>query len=347
MASLLVHTQGSWYLEKRSAYIYKKLAKIDKQHSKLFEKLANEAEDQAKIWEKKLIQCGGKIKKFRPDLRTKIVLNLIKKFGVKPMRGILAAMKVRGLSVYLKTHPGHPMPKSVADIGHRHKNIGTGNNMRAAVFGVNDGLVSNASLIMGMAGAQSSHNIIILAGIAGLLAGAFSMGAGEYVSVRSQREMFEHQIDLEKKELELYPEEEAAELALIYQARGLGKTESQRVAKLLMKDPDNALDILAREELGINPDDLVSPMGAAISSFVSFTIGAAIPVIPFLFQMNSHTIYFTIVISALSLFIVGAVLSLYTGRNAFLSGFRMLVIGFFAGAITFLIGRLLGGIQLG
>ena len=151
------------------------------------------------------------------------------------------------------------------------------------MFGVNDGLVSNAALIYGVAGAAQEPSIILLTGVAGLLAGAFSMAAGEYVSVRSQREMFEYQIGLERDELETYPDEEAAELALIYAAKGMDPAEARRLADTLMQDPERALDTLAREELGLNPDELGSPWVAAISSFAAFTAGAALPLLPFLF----------------------------------------------------------------
>ena len=151
------------------------------------------------------------------------------------------------------------------------------------MFGVNDGLVSNAALIYGVAGASPEPSVIVLTGVAGLLAGAFSMAAGEYVSVRSQREMFEYQIGLERDELEKYPDEEAAELALIYAAKGMDPDEARRLADTLMQDPERALDTLAREELGLNPDELGSPWVAAISSFAAFTAGAALPLLPFLF----------------------------------------------------------------
>lgn len=333
----------SWFEEKNSAYLYRIVAKHEsKQCSALFNRLAEEAEKQATMWEGEITKAGGTIPTYRPHLRSRIVAKLIQMLGVRRLRSILAAMKIRGMSIYLLSEPGHPMPKTIADVGRGHRSMGVGNNLRAAVFGVNDGLVSNVSLIMGMVGAQADHKIIILAGVAGLLAGAFSMGAGEYVSVRSQREMFEHQIDLERKELELYPNEEAAELALIYHARGLSKEEAKKVAQTLMSDPDNALDTLTREELGLNPDDLVSPYSAALFSFVSFIIGAAIPLLPFIFSRHVSVVGISIGITALCLFVIGGILSLYTGRSALKSGLRMLAIGAGAGLITYLIGNLLG-----
>lgn len=337
----------SWAEEKQSAYLYRLVSKCEKHkpYSQLFLQLAHEADSQAEIWAQKIKQAGGEIPAaYKPNLRARATGWLVQQFGPRQMRSILAAMKVRGMAVYLKGEPQpHAMPRTIADVGLRHHGTGmAGNNLRAAVFGINDGLVSNASLIMGMAGASSSNSIIILAGIAGLLAGAFSMAAGEYISVRSQREMFEYQIGLEKKELELYPKEETAELALIYHARGLPKDEAKKVAEILMQNPEHALDTLAREELGINPDEMVSPIGACISSFFSFAIGACIPLAPFLFKDYWETLPVSIGVTCLSLFIVGAILSLFTGRNAIWGGLRMLAIGVSASVITYYIGSLLG-----
>jgi VIT1/CCC1 family predicted Fe2+/Mn2+ transporter len=251
-------------------------------------------------------------------------------------------MKVRGLSVYTHAAPGHPSPTSVEEIGKRHRGVGGGGNLRAAVFGVNDGLVSNMSLILGVAGASSNDSFVLLSGVAGLLAGAFSMAAGEYVSVRSQREMYEHQIGLERAELAEYPGEEAEELALIYAARGMDKAEALALAKRTIADPKQALDTLAREELGLNPEELGSPWGAALFSFFSFAAGALLPLLPFLLARGEHALPASIVLTGVALFGVGAVISLYTGRSAARDGLRMLAIGGGAGAVTYLIGRLLG-----
>ena len=257
---------------------------------------------------------------------------------------MLAAMKVRGLSVYdsQRSLAGHLMPTSVSDVGARHKGHG-GGNLRAAVFGINDGLVSNTSLIMGVAGAAAGADFVLTSGVAGLLAGALSMAAGEYVSMRSQREMFEYQIGLERDELQEYPEEEAEELALIYQARGMQLEEARRVTRELVKNEANALDALAREELGLNPDDLGSPWGAAIYSFLAFALGAIIPLAPFLFGWPlQRSVMVAAITAGIALFGVGAALSLFTGRNALAGGLRMVLIGGGAGIATWLIGSLLG-----
>jgi VIT1/CCC1 family predicted Fe2+/Mn2+ transporter len=245
------------------------------------------------------------------------------------------------MSLYTSPAP-HGMPVNVEEIGRRHQSSGTGNTLRAAVFGVNDGLVSNAALILGVAGATSDNGVILLTGTAGLLAGALSMAAGEYVSVRSQREMFEYQIGLEREELEQYPEEEAAELALIYAAKGIPKEEAQSLAKRLLQDPERALDTLAREELGLNPDELGSPPKAAAASFVAFAAGAILPLAPYVFAPAGEAFASSIGLAGASLFGVGALLSLFTGRRAIHGGLRMLAIGSLAGAATYFIGHALG-----
>jgi VIT1/CCC1 family predicted Fe2+/Mn2+ transporter len=198
------------------------------------------------------------------------------------------------------------------------------------------------SLILGIAAANTSQHFIVLAGVAGLLAGACSMGAGEFISVRTQREVFEYQIEIEKQELAEYPEEEMEELSLIYQARGIPQVEADHLAKIMIDNPDTGLNTLAREELGLNPEDLVSPVGAMISSFLSFSLGAAIPLLPFVFSRAAWNLYISMGITAAALFFIGSVLSLFTNRNPIILGLRMLTVGIGAGAITFTIGKLLG-----
>ena len=208
---------------------------------------------------------------------------------------------------------------------------------------MSDGLVSNLSLVMGVAGASAAHpSLVLLAGIAGLLAGAFSMAAGEYISMQSQRELFERQIALERAEMEAMPEEEEAELAAAYRAKGFARDEAARIAHRLFQDPEAALDILVREELGLDPDELGSPWGAAIGSMVSFAIGAAVPVIPFLFGGGPTITVISLGLSLAALFAVGAGVSLLTGRGMLFSGFRQLAIGLGAATVTFLIGSIIG-----
>lgn len=332
----------NWQEEKSSAYLYKIIAEHETfpKHQQLFLGLATMAEEQANIWADQMRKNHIPIPEFSPTYRTRLIAWLVHRFGAKHMRLILAATKVRGMSIYRENQITNHFPSVFGEVEKQHGALKHGSNIRAAVFGVNDGLLSNASLILGVAGAHADPHIILISGIAGLLAGACSMGSGEYVSVRSQREMLEYQLALEKHELDTYPEEEAKELAIIYEARGLSKEEATRVANILIQQPDKALDTLAREELGINPDDLVSPWGAAFSSFFSFMVGAFVPLLPFLLGAHRYNLGISIGLTAVALFSVGASLSLFTKGNAFLSGLRTLLIGVGAGTLTYFIGSL-------
>lgn len=324
----------NWREEKRSSYLYAIMAEneLNILHKKLFLDLRDAAEKQAHLWELKIQEAKlPRPPMYTPDMRTRLVSILVKVLGTERLHSMLSAMKIRGMSVFTHYHQEH-----------KHTSLGSTSNLRAAVFGINDGLISNVSLILGVAGANADSHFIILAGVAGLLAGACSMGAGEYISVRSQREVFEYQIAIEKQELEEYPEEEMQELSLIYQARGVPLGEATKLSKLMIENPETGLNTLAREELGINPEDLVSPVGAMISSFFSFAIGAMIPLLPFLVSRSAYNLTISIGITALTLFLIGAVLSLFTNRNPILLGLRMTTIGAIAGGATFLIGKWLG-----
>jgi vacuolar iron transporter family protein len=236
--------------------------------------------------------------------------------------------------------------KDAADAARRetwHRAGGRSGTLRAVIFGVSDGLVSNLSLVMGVAGAASDNrSIVLLAGIAGLLAGAFSMAAGEYISMQSQRELFERQIALERAEMQAMPEEEEAELAASYRAKGFTHDEAARIAHRIFEDPDTALDMLVREELGLDPDELGSPWGAAGGSFVAFAVGASIPVIPYLLIGGQSALLISLGLSLVALFAVGAAVSLLTGRGLIFSGFRQLGIGLAAALVTYAIGSIIG-----
>jgi VIT1/CCC1 family predicted Fe2+/Mn2+ transporter len=320
----------------------------------MFQALSGAAEEQAGILLGDLRKLGIADPVFVPSVRARAVARLVRWFGPRRLQPILAALKVRGLSVYQSAAiAGHPMPVSSRDLGERHRSAGRGGSLRAAVFGLNDGLVSNTCLILGVAGASGSSTILLTTGIAGLLAGAFSMAAGEWVSVRSQRELHERQIGEEREELERYPEEEAEELALIYEARGLSIEEARTMARRVLQDPEHALETLAREELGLNPDDLGSPGRAAIASFFAFATGALIPLLPFLLRGIADDgpsaddalrsgIRYAVILSALALLGVGGILSLFSGRSVLLGGIRMLAIGSAAAGATYGIGRWIG-----
>lgn len=327
-------SEARWREEMTASWLTAAVARAEKDAvaAKVFESLAAESAKQAALI------APSPAPAFHPSLRARSVAGLARMFGPRRVRPLLAAAKVRGISLYSGLPAGHATPTDVDEIGTRHRR---GGGVRAAVFGVNDGIISNTSLVMGMTGAAAANDVVFLTGVAGLLAGAFSMAAGEFVSVRTQREMFEHQIAQEKEELALYPEQEAAELALIYAARGMPADEARAFAKKIVADPALAINVLAREELGLDPDNLGSGTAAALWSFLSFAIGAMLPVIPFALGLAAPSMI-AAGIAAIALFSVGAATSLFSGRNALLGGVRMLSIGAAAGAATFFIGRLFG-----
>ena len=224
----------------------------------------------------------------------------------------------------------------------RHRSVG-GNALRAAVLGGNDGLVSNFSLVMGIAGATSGQNEVLLTGLAGLLAGALSMALGEWISVKSSQELFENQMALEMEELETNPEGEEKELVLIYISKGIPELQAMSMAKEIISNKDHAHEILVKEELGINAEDLKgSAMEAAITSFILFAFGAIIPVFPFFFLGGIKAVLASALFSAIGLFGIGSAITLFTGKSIWYSGFRQVLFGLIAAAITFGIGRAIG-----
>jgi len=231
--------------------------------------------------------------------------------------------------------------KQLARFESRHRSVG-GNAIRAAVLGGNDGLVSNFSLIMGIAGATDGEKGVLLAGLAGLLAGALSMSLGEWISVTSSKELYQNQMQLEMEEIEANPEGETKELALIYMAKGIEEAEANKLARETMKDKSQAHAILVKEELGLDTEELSSSAWeAAIYSFILFAFGAIIPIIPFMFANGFHAVFLSVAFSALGLFVIGAAITLFTGKNVWYSGFRQVLFGLAAAAITFGIGHLI------
>ncbi|MEA2622039.1 MAG: vacuolar iron transporter family protein [Chloroflexota bacterium] len=288
--------------------------------------IMDDEREHAEIWQRLDAGLPGVIN--RPEGSTPDVFAP----GTAAVAGIAAA----GL---VPASAGSPAVARKDETWHRAGRTGT---LRAAIFGVNDGLVSNLALVMGVAGAAVDNRFIVLAGIAGLLAGSFSMAAGEYVSMQSQRELFQRQIDLEREEMKIMPEAEQNELAAIYRAKGLSRGEAALVAQRLMQDPETALDTKVREELGLDPDELGSPWGAAAYSFVAFGVGAAVPLLPFLLSSGVQAAVVSVVLALGSLFLVGAAVSLLTGRSAAFSGARQVAIGGAAAAVTYVVGLLIG-----
>lgn len=346
--------------------MYERLAEMEKdpQRAQIFRDLATTEKRHLARWAQKLRDAGVDPGERRPSLRVRTILFLAGRFGPKAVLPMISAMESTGFDNYMaQEDAGPPMARderkhartlatmyspggdgAIAGIAKSEKwhRVDTGGSLRAAIFGISDGLLSNLSLVIGVAGADPDGSFIVLAGIAGLLAGAFSMGAGEYISVTSQRELFERQIALEKEELEADPESERQELALIYRAKGLPKDEADALSGRIIANREVALETLAREELGLNPEGLGSPWGAAISSFVAFSAGAILPVIPWFFGDTTPYLAASVVLGLAGMFAVGAAVSLFTGRNTLYAGARQMLIGAGAAAITYTIGSIIG-----
>jgi vacuolar iron transporter family protein len=224
---------------------------------------------------------------------------------------------------------------------HHHRNVQAG-AARAAVFGASDGLVSNVSLILGVAGADSTQGFVRVAGVAGLIAGAVSMAAGEYISMRAQQELLERELDIERREIARNPNVEMVELSQLYQSRGIDPDVARDMAESIMADPELALEVHAREELGIDPDELGNPIGAALSSFGAFSVGAIVPLVPWFFAGGTGAIVASVILGLLGALAVGAALALATGRSVIKSATRQALIAALAAAVTFSIGSLVG-----
>lgn len=353
-----------------SIALYRTLAKTETNPdiAKVYAKLASVEEAHAEFWKSRLRAAGAAVPDLTPSLRARILRWLARRFGpgfVLPTASTLEQLDSgqydkqsdavsAGLPAMERSHarimqalagddPQALMDGTLARLEGRHRGMG-GNALRAAVLGANDGLCSNLSLVMGVAGAALSAKAILVTGLAGLLAGACSMALGEWLSVNTARESNQRQVAVEAAELEEVPAEEKEELALIYQAKGIPEVEANALAERLIADKKTALDTLAREELGIDPGDLGgSPWTAGITSFGLFTFGAAFPVVPFFFTAGPQAVLASIALSGIVLFLIGAGTTLFTGRGVFFSGTRQLLIGLASAAVTFGLGHLVGG----
>jgi len=353
--------KGEW----EAAALYRMLAdgEPDPLKAGVLRKLAEVEEQHAARWEKYLRNAGAELPRSSTTMRGRILRTLARRFGVQSVLPMVMANELADVTMYDNQPDAAGLPQqersharvfsamtasrgvSGAEIaaGERWHRRDTGGGLRAAVFGVNDGLVSNLSLVFGVAGADPGRHFVLLAGLAGLLAGSFSMAAGEFISITSQRELFERQIALEKEELETAPEEEAEELALIYQAKGIPREEAERLAHRIIGDKSVALDTLAREELGLDPDALGSPWTVAASSAASFASGAIFPVAPYFFPLNRWlALGLSATLAAFALIIVGLGISLITGRSPLISAARMVLVGAIAAGVTVTIGRIIG-----
>jgi vacuolar iron transporter family protein len=362
--SELVKYREMWADELGGAALYRALADhADEQRRPIFLSLAEAEERHAAHWAKLMRDAGvTDLKPPRLPFRIRVLRQLAKRFGTETVLPLvlraeaadadkyrrvsaapaaMAAQEAMHGKVVAAMRGGNTTGGRIAASEGRHR-AGIGGALRAAVFGVNDGLVSNFSLVMGVAGGTSNRSIVMLAGVAGLIAGALSMASGEWVSVRSQRELYENELRIEEQELAAFPDEEREELELIYQAKGVDAAEAKALVANIMARPDVALDTLAREELGLDPRTLGSPWVAAGWSFASFAAGAFLPVVPFFLSSGVAAVVTSAVLSVLALFAVGCAISVFTGRHAGRSGLRMAVIGALVATATFLIGKAVG-----
>ena len=350
------------YLESEleAAALYSALADLERDgaRAEVFERLVRAEMRHAARWAEKLgidpqdlepraLGVQGRLMRLGARLfGTSRVLPLLLRIEAKEVNAYAADPEARDLVAEERRHSrvlrGLIGPSHASRVGISGGVLGSSGSLRAAVLGVNDGLVSNFSLVMGVAGGTGDPKFVLLAGVAGLLAGAFSMAAGEYVSMRSQREVYEHEIRKEEIKLREWPEEEEEELMLIYQAKGLSEEESRRLAERLMADPQVALDTMAREELGLDPSQLGSPWGASLSSFTAFVAGAIVPIAPYIFDAGDLAFSLSAVLSAAALAGVGGLLAAVSGRNAARGALRMLLVGGAAAAVTFGVGSLIG-----
>ena len=354
-----------WADELAGAALYRGLAEHagDESKARIYRSLAEAEERHAAHWAAQLRKAG--ITDLRPPripFRVRALRRLARWLGTDAVLPIvlraeaadaekyeqvaeapasMAAQEAAHEKVVAAMRGGDTAGGRIAASEGRHR-AGVGGALRASVFGVNDGLVSNFSLVLGMAGADLGSQVVILAGIAGLVSGAFSMAAGEYVSMRVQREVFEGALNLERRELVEEPDAELREVEVILRAQGVPAEDAERIAPRVMEDPELALDLMARQELGLNPDELGSPIGAAASSFASFAVGALLPLLPFVLLPFGTALIAAIVLSGLSLFIVGALAARLSDRPAVFGGGRMLLIGAAAAAVTYGIGKLFG-----
>lgn len=362
--------QANLRAEREGATLYQLLAgsERDPHLATLYRRLSEVEQHHAAVWEDHLRTAGGQAEAYRSGWRVRALGWLARRFGASAVVPIVGAMERQAVHDYdsqpearaagmpadersharvfrylQTTTSGGIVGPVLAQLEGRHRNTG-GNALRAAVLGASDGLTSNLSLVMGVAGAEVAGHTVLLTGLAGLFAGALSMAIGELLSVQSARELYGRQIEIEREELASVPDEEREELSLIYQAKGLEVAAADRLATRIVGEKDTALDTLAREELGIDPKELGgSAWEAATASFLLFAFGALIPVLPFIFLGGLGAVAISIGLSILGFLVIAAGISLTTGVSLLKSGPRQVLMGLIAAGITFGLGRLVGG----
>jgi VIT1/CCC1 family predicted Fe2+/Mn2+ transporter len=354
--------------ERDGASLYEGLAAIERDPDRAasFRELAAGERRHADIWARKLEKEGAPLPPERPSSRIRVLLWLARRLGTSAVLPLVLETEGNDAEKY-QLQAGEAEAPALAEEEREHRDVlagmgrgqplearsniaarerwhrsGRGGAIRAAIFGMNDGLVSNLSLVLGVAGAVHDPRTTLVTGFAGLLAGAFSMAAGEYTSVASQRDILMRQVAMERREVEEAPEEEAAELALLLKQKGVSTEQASRTAAEILKNPEQALDTLVREELGLDPSDLGSPVQAAVSSFLMFAVGAALPVLPFLFLRGSAAVITSFGLAVVVLAAVGAVVAFLSGTSTFRSVARTVGLAALAAGITYAVGRAFG-----
>jgi vacuolar iron transporter family protein len=350
--------QASRQDEVDSAHVYRALA-AHSGRERLYARLAEAEERHASLCAERLRALGAPVEDVVPTRRARMLAFFGRRFGPRFLGSALTAGESAAEARYRelgdegaaiaaeeRAHARTLAPPAAAEAPSRHAErhrLGAANTLRASVLGANDGLLSNFSLIMGVAGAQLSRTTVLITGLSGLLAGAGSMALGEWISVQSSREYEEHELDIERRELDLYPDAERAELTALYVAKGLSEDDASRMAGSILSNSSVALDTMAREELGIDPELRgASPWKAAGSSFALFCIGAIVPILPYFFVGGTTAVVASAALSALALFGIGAAITLVTGTSWLRSGLRQVAFGIAAATVTFAVGRLLG-----
>ena len=350
-------------------YMYRVLHEIEQDAvlKDVYGRLITAEERHLEVWQDQLRAAGEDATPGRPSWRARLLMGIARRLGTDMVLPVIKTFEMSAQGMYagdviaeaehlpedeqqharvfgaLSSRQG-AQGSVIGRVETRHRALGGGNALRASVLGANDGLVSNLALVMGVAGADPGRATVLLAGFAGLLAGASSMALGEWISVTTSREAAEAQIAVEAEEIRLMPEAETEELALIYQAKGLPRHEAESLAASIMANPETALATLAREELGIVPEDLGSPWAAAIASFILFSLGAILPVLPYLFMEGWAAVGLSALLSSIGLFILGAGMTLLTGRSALYAGARQVTLGLAAAAVTYGLGSLIGNV---
>lgn len=360
--------QTNYREEVDGAALYRLLAAAEKDThlSEVYERLAVSEERHLALWERKLLEAGVVMERHGPSWKVRMLGWLARRFGTGIVAPIVTNMEIAAQTMYddqpeavaahlpedersharlfreiSRSGRPHDPQVSIAQVEGRHRGV-SGNAIRATVLGAQDGLVSNLCLVMAVAGADPGRDLVLVAGVGGLVAGAISMALGEWVSVRSSSEAFARQVAIERDELTVMPEEEKEELTLIYMSKGLSEVEARAAATRILGDPDRALDTLVHEELGMGGNEAGNAWVAAVASFLMFAVGAFIPLLPWLIGGGFGAVATSAVLSSVGLFLLGAVITLFTGRSVLFSGVRQLLLGAVAAVITYAVGAAVG-----